>query len=290
MSRILDNPYRDVKDGRWIRGNLHVHPRPRENPSAAVQPYARLGYGFLGMTEHDHFYGPEEIRQWDRHGLVLLPGKEVTKNGPHVLQIGGDGRVEPDEDRQKVIDAIVAGGGFAVLNHPDIGPEFDHCPLDLMRRLKGYAGMEVYNASGWAGAGSPCATGKWDMLLSEGRRLWGFGSDDYHGPAAAGRAWNVACVHERTAESVLDALRCGRFYASTGVTIDRIEADGPFARVEAAGARRILAVSDYGKLAAFADGPWLELCVPDEATYIRFECWGAGQQCAWTQPFFVTSD
>ena len=31
----------------------------------------------------------------------------------------------------------------------------------------------------------------------------------------------------------------------------------------------------------------LEVEVPADAGYVRFECWGAGETFAWTQPFFI---
>jgi len=286
MPESLDHPYDDLRNGRWIRGSLHVHPRPKDSPWAAADRYAQLGYGFLGMTEHDYFYGPDEIAEWESRGVVLLPGCEVTRNGPHILQIGGRSAAEPQEDRQAVIDAITSEGGFAIVNHPNTGPDFNQCPVELLRQWTGYLGVEVFNASGLRGAGNACATDKWDMLLSGGRRLWAFAGDDHHRPIDAGRGWLQAFVRQRSVEGVLDALRSGRFYASTGVTINRIDVDGLFVRVEAADAHRIAAIREDGRRLASVDAHALEVHVPADATYVRFECWGQGEHRAWTQPFW----
>ena len=287
MSSLIDHPYQDLRDGVWLRGNLHNHPRPKDQPDQLAQRYAQFGYGFLALTEHDQTYLPDDIRDWNHCGLVLIPGNEISANGQHILHVGAHRHIEPHADRQRAIDEIGQDGGFAIVNHPNIGPNFGHDKLELMRQLQGYRGLEIFNASGLRGAGNCVATDKWDILLSEGRRLWGFASDDYHQPSDAGRAWLMAYVKERSVEGVMAALRSGRFYASTGVAIGAIAVDGRHIRVETRNAQRIMAIGDNGRGLALADADALEVYVPPEATYVRFECWGSGGRQAWTQPFFA---
>ena len=287
MSIAFDNPYSDLEGGAWLRGNLHNHPRPRDRPDSLARRYAGLGYGFLALTEHDQTWQAEDIVDWDHCGLVLIPGNEVSANGQHILHVGAHRHVEPHADRQRVIDEIRADGGLAIVNHPSIGPQFGSATLELLRQREGYTGLEICNASGLSGAGSHLATDKWDMLLSAGRRMWGFASDDYHEPADAGRAWLAAYVAERTVEGVMAALRAGRFYASTGIDISGVMVDGRHIRVEPANAARIIAVTDNGRGLAIGDGTALDVHVPPDATYVRFECLGRGFRQAWTQPFFA---
>lgn len=287
MSRFLNCPYQDLTGGFWLRGNLHAHPLPADRPFDLVGRYAQFGYGFLGLTAHDKFHGFDDISDWDRHGLILLPGNEVSKGGPHILHIGADRRIEPSEDRQQVIDEINATAGFAIVNHPNTGAKFDNCSLELMQQWTGYLGLEIFNANGLRSAGSPYATNKWDILLSQGRRLWGFASDDYHRPVDAGQGWIMAWVQERSVDGILDAIRAGSFYASTGVTIERIDVDDLHVRISTRDAHRIVARCDNGRGFAIADTHTLEVHVPDNVTYVRFECWGVGDRRAWTQPFWV---
>ncbi len=58
-------------------------------------------------------------------------------------------------------------------------------------------------------------------------------------------------------------------------------------RIETANAQRIVAMQQWSKRFASADERLIEVDVPDGAPYVRFECWGAGESFAWTQPFFV---
>ena len=94
-------------------------------------------------------------------------------------------------------------------------------------------------------------------------------------------------MSDRSPEAVVAALRAGRFYASTGVVIDLIEVSGETIRIRAPNAGRIVALMQTGRRFAQADAPEIEVTVPEHARYVRFECWGAGESFAWTQPFFV---
>ena len=125
--------------------------------------------------------------------------------------------------------------------------------------------------------GNALATDKWDTLLSEGRRLWGFASDDYHKPSDAGRAWLMAYVKERSIEGVLAALRGGRFYASTGVDIAAIAVDDRHIRVETRNAQRIAAIGDYGRVLALADGSGQCACAGQPASAVRRAVGAAGR-------------
>ena len=84
----------------------------------------------------------------------------------------------------------------------------------------------------------------------------------------------------------MEMLRAGRFYCSTGVTIDEIEVDGHHIRVRAANAGRIAAWREGSAGVAVTDGNSLEVHVPDTALYVRFECYGDAGRSAWTQPIF----
>ena len=101
------------------------------------------------------------------------------------------------------------------------------------------------------------------------------------------RGWNMVYVRERTVEAIVEALRNGCFYASTGVVITRIAVDCNRIRLETEDADRIVAQGDFGQRFAEVDGTAAEVTVPDTTRYVRFECWGRGEQFAWTQPFWT---
>jgi len=291
--RII-HPYTDLTGGQWRRGNLHTHTtasdgqRPLQD---VVDDYAARGHNFLMISDHDVYTDPDTLAACDARGMTLLPGNEISRGGPHLLHVGATCRIEPDPDRQQVIDAIGAAGGFAVVNHPNWQAAFDHCPLESMRTWTGYTGMEIYNAVIGRLDGSPYATNKWDMLLAAGRRIWGFANDDSHrSENDSGLGWNMVYTRDRTAAGLVAAMRQGCFYASTGVDITAITVTDDRIRIATSNARRIVALEQIGRRFETVDGDTIDVAIPAKSTYVRFECWGDGEQFAWTQPFFIERD
>jgi len=52
---------------------------------------------------------------------------------------------------------------------------------------------------------------------------------------------------------------------------------------------RIAAIQNVGKRFAVVDTGVIEVQAPQNASCVRFECWGVGERMAWTQPFFMES-
>jgi hypothetical protein len=256
-----------------------------------VADYERRGYDFLAISDHDKFVPPEDYR--GRTGMTLVGGVETSANGPHILHVDASAVVEPVKDRQAVLDEIQRQGGFAVLNHPNWQAHFDHFPQAMMESLGGYAGIEVYNGVIERLEGSALASDRWDRLLGTGRRVWGFAHDDSHRPGDVGLAWNVVQSEDRGAGAIVLALRQGRFYASTGVTVRGVRVEGATIRVETEGAQRIRFISRMGVIRATVDNSEAAFTLPEDEEearkllYVRAECYGLGGRCAWTQPIFI---
>jgi hypothetical protein len=128
---------------------------------------------------------------------------------------------------------------MAIFNHPNFERHFNHFPQELMETLEGAVGLEVYNGLVERYSGAALASDRWDRLLSKGKWLWGFGTDDSHRPEDIGIAWIVVQAEKRTAASILDGIRHGRFYASTGVTIKEVTVTGRTVEINTEDAQRI---------------------------------------------------
>jgi len=290
MPRI-ENPYAGLTGARLrLRGNLHAHSTlsdGRLEPQRVIDAYAELGYGFLELSDHDRLADRRTLERYENRGMALIAGNEISAGGPHIQHVDASELVAPDPDRQNVIRGIERTGGFAIVNHPNWQERFDHCPIADMERWQGYLGVEIYNGVICRLPGSPYATGKWDMLLSKGRRVWGFANDDFHRPEDLALGWNVAFCNERSPAAVAAALAAGAFYASTGVVIGAITVTGTTITVETENARKVVAVADHGRRIAQSRGSAITVEVPAGVSYVRFECLGCGEEQAWTQPFFV---
>jgi hypothetical protein len=288
MSQMVESPY--LEGGfEWLRGNLHAHTTLTDgqlSPEEVIAAYEALGYEFLAISDHDLLVDP--ARYQGLTAMTLIPADEITRNGPHLLAVEIERVVEPERDRQATIDATREQGGFAILNHPNWQEQYSHFPQELMERLSGYLGIEIYNGVIERLEGSAHAVDRWDRLLSTGRRLWGFAHDDFHVPGDLGRGWNVVQARDRSAREICAALREGRFYASTGVAIEEIRAEGGTLTIRAPGAQRIRLIGAWGRELAYVDAAEASFSCGDEnEPYVRIECHGAGVRCAWTQPFWL---
>jgi len=288
----IENPYNGAsKSATWLLGNLHTHTTRSDGtrpPQEVIDDYAKRGYDFLMISDHDICTSPEDYQHWDSRGMVMIPGNEISAAGPHLLHVNADSRVDPVPDRQGVIDRCTSGRSFAIVNHPNWGENFAHCKQEFLETWRGYAGIEIYNGICEYLPGSGFATDRWDQLLSAGRRIWGFANDDHHwhDQKQIEMGWN-AVLAEKNLDNIIAAMKVGRFYASTGVQIEQIEVNSDKIAIQTQNADRIIARSDFGRRFADTEGSSIQVQIPDGATYVRFDCHGPNRSFAWTQPFFI---
>jgi len=231
----------------WYKGNIHTHTTESDgdaSPERVVSWYRRHGYDFLVLSDHNHLtlldYGSGK-RRFKRP--LMRPGEEVSvsiQGGAipiHVNGIGITRVVEPVDAGEVVptlqanVDAIVAAGGIASINHPNYQWAFNQ---EAIRRVAGASLLEVFNAhpvvDTHGAAGRPSSEEIWDGVLSAGRVIFGVASDDSHNykdfsseRSNPGRGWVMVRAPELTSEAIVEALANGQFYASTGVVLEEIE-------------------------------------------------------------------
>jgi hypothetical protein len=288
MAVSIDSPYYNGPGAVWLKGNLHTHTTRSDGvlpPQETIAKYTAKGYDFLMLSDHDTLGEPEKL---DGNGMLLIRGNEISAGGPHLLHVGANRRIEPDENRQQVIDAVNADGGLAILCHPNWQEHFNHYTFEKLLELKNYAGIEILNGTCLRLPGEARATDKWDRLLATGRMVWGYGNDDMHKDYEQALSWTVVRAKERSVPAVLDALKTGSCYVSSGVEIDQIRATGSVLHVCAPTAQAMAVFADYGARLRYQLGNEIYFDVADlKQTYVRVECYGPAGQMAWTQPLVI---
>ena len=221
----MELPWR--AEGEWLRAALHTHSTNSDgelSPRDVVRHYARAGYDVVALTDHWHRSVAPSTAE-----VVVLPGVELNCMLPgdrdgHVLGIGIERDPAELEGERRDLDEtgewIVGQGGVAYLAHPywtGARPAGFSLPASV-------TGIEVFNAGCELEVGRGLSSVHWDELLEDGRQCPALATDDSHHPGFdTDHAWTW--LHAgRTAESVLDALRAGRFYGSTGPAIHDVEA------------------------------------------------------------------
>jgi len=228
----LRNPF--TAPGEWCKANFHTHTTTsdgRASPEETAELYRKAGYKVLALTDH---WATNDVSGLSSKGLLVIGGIEYhpvcagrERGNPHHL-VGvnvphGFGFPKREHtDPNAAIRAVKRAGGESFLAHPLwCGHRYDH-----YAGLKGLIGVEVYNGTcdriGRAGGDHD-----WCYLLDEGRVLGGLAVDDTHGPGDRFRGWVWLKLEELTVPAVMDALRTGCYFSSTGPRItDFRVADG----------------------------------------------------------------
>ena len=233
---------------KWFKGNIHTHTNESDgdaSPKRVVGWYRRHGYDFLVLSDHNHRtlldYGTGK-RRFRRP--LMIPGEEVSiriDDGNKAVHLGAVGItrvVEPIDATgvvatlQANVNAIREAGGIAAINHPNFTWAFDH---EAISQVRGAHLLEVFNGhprvNVYGAGGRPGYEEIWDKVLSTGLPIWGVATDDSHqfkGEFAPhrinpGRGWVMVRALELEVDAVVDAMRAGEFYASTGVVLDELE-------------------------------------------------------------------
>lgn len=292
----LISPYSN--QGVWLRGSLHIHSKFSECgwhslPEIAL---AYRDYDFLAVTDHDHLTDARSAFQ----DKLLFRGYEVS-GARHMLLVEPPfGDTLPDntfscEHYDMLAEKTAASGGFSVVNHPTrISGQSWSCEEIL--HAPHVQGMEIYSGDG-IHVEEDIGVRLWDRVLSAGHRIWGVGNDDFHHWGQERRVWNVVQVQERSCAAVMQALRQGNFYVSTGYGFDAIEVDGADVRFRLkSGSPLFTEAYKYltlfgknGEVLAEKTGYFQEFCyhATGNEGYIRAEVYLAGGYCGLSQPIFV---
>ncbi len=189
---------------------------------------------------------------------------------------------------------IDAAGGLSQLNHPQWHWGMSSELLGALA-AEGLRVVEIANVQfeRWnAGdATHPSTEALWDVALTAGHTLWGVASDDAHdyeedggGKYPAGGGW-IMVDAPREPAAIVAAIRDGRFYASTGVSLTRAAAFDGALEVEVApespGEHSIRFISD-GAVVREVRGR--EARHPLAGTYVRAVIERSDGARAWVQP------
>ncbi len=200
-------------------------------------------------------FGEIERRLNQPGKFLLIQGEEISDkydrypihmNASNVAELitprGGESVAETIQNNVNAVMTQRERTGQSTLihlNHPNFG--FAVTAEDLMR-VVGEKFFEVYNGHPSvynAGNETHSSTERmWDIILT--RRIdefdlplmYGIAVDDGHNyhripsrQAEPGRGWVVVLAEELSAETLIEALEAGQFYASSGVSLKRIAID-----------------------------------------------------------------
>ncbi len=319
----------------WFKGNTHTHSNNRggdSTPGEVAQWYRQHDYDFLVISDHNYLANigilqqeiDRLIKKEEKKPFLLVPGEEVSNSitiqeRRHVIHVNGIGTnrtigsLEGDSVRhlmQITIDEVHDAGGFPHVNHPNFYWSLTADDLYSMKRLRHF---EIFNGhpavNVYGGSQQPSLEELWDDLLSRGRIYYGVATDDAHAfkewgrhLSNPGRGWIVVRAHELSRKALIEAMRAGHFYASTGVQLDDVSMTENSLRLKIkqeefsepgksqnAAHYRTYFIGQGGKILKIDESLEPSYQLQPQDLYIRAKVASSNGTHAWTQPLFTPS-
>lgn len=213
----------------WYKGNTHIHTPASDGGKTLAEiadMYASVSYDFLFCT--DHWVASDIDYDSENYPLLWLDGIEL--DGPddrrdyyHIVCLGAFTGISREMGLVAAMQAARAQGGILILAHPHwTGNSFE----EALRW--DFDGVEVYNhVCRWLN-GKGDGNAYWSAMLERAPTTLAFAADDTHAkPTHPGwnGGWIVVNAPELSRHAMLDAIRAGNFYASTGPDFHTITGD-----------------------------------------------------------------
>ncbi len=281
----------------FYKANFHCHTTESDGklcPLSVAEFYQQAGYDILSITDH------HTVTEINNNQILLIPGIEIDYNLPgqwvHIIGLGMKHTISALWNRfgtpQEGIDLIRSLGGIAVLAHPAWSlntPAF-------MSSLTGLSGVEIWNSVSTLplNADRADSSSLLDVTWACGGELIPvFANDDSHPyKSEAGVAATMVQAEELTIPAVMNALKTGRFYGTTGPLIHQIENRN--------NQEIIVHCSPAESVIFYSNSPWapgrsvikhdLTECnyfVQKNERFIRIEVRDSAGKKAWSAPFKV---
>ncbi|MDJ0612788.1 MAG: CehA/McbA family metallohydrolase [Rhizobiaceae bacterium] len=296
--------------GKFFKGNLHTHSNVSDGalpPEEVCKRYRENGYDFLALT--DHFVGAygypiTNTLPFRTNSFTTMLGAELhsgaMENGEiwHILAVGlpenfdpsNSPRFTPSEDQEsgpEIAKRAYEAGAFVAIAHP----EWSGLTMNDARSIAHAHAVEIYNH----GCEVECDRGRGfyvlDQLLSENRKLTLCATDDahFHAPDQFG-GWVMVKAEANEPEALLDALKAGRHYSSTGPEIHNIVWGSETVEVECSPACNI-AVLGFGSRTAGKNGKGIthaEIATNalSHSKWMRISVTDENGKSAWSNPVY----
>ena len=128
----------------------------------------------------------------------------------------------------------------------------------------------------------------WDSVLSTGRLMYGVASDDSHRESHQGKGWIMVYASSNNQDTIVEAIRRGDFYASTGIIIDTVSYSSTKIYVKSSNGETIKFFGKNGSLITTISGNEATYQIKGDELYVRAEVTNSASKRGWIQPYFVS--
>lgn len=319
-----------TKTGNWYKGNLHCHTTNSDGaltPAQVVDLYRKNGYSFLALSDHDIY--TDYRKELNTEEFIVLPaveasavlyqerGKSERLSVHHIHGILGTEEMQKKasaglfsnmerlpilkfyeswngaEVAQNLENELEAHGCVTTYNHPVWSrvKEKDFIDLD------GITALEIFNYGTEIESGTGFDTIHWDVMLRNGKKVFGFASDDNHNEEKLDDSFGgyiVVKADNLDHESIIQSVINGNYYSSSGPDIYDWGIRDGVAYVECSPVQRVhfIAGNLINAGATVLSKPNQELTraeiqLKGNESYIRVECIDKSGKIAWSNPLFL---
>lgn len=291
------------RSGHFYRGNLHTHSTNSDgsfSPEDTCRMYKEAGYDFISLSDHfmERFDYPisdtRNLRDEKFTTLIaaeLHQGKITVGETWHVLAVG----IPPDfarplegETSPQIARRAADAGAFIGIVHPS----WYGLTIEDAKTIDCAHAVEIYNHGSHVEVDRGEDWPFCDQLLNEGWRLSGYATDDAHQMTHdAFGGWMMVHADSLDPDALLESMKAGRYYSSTGPKIHDVRIEGDEIHIECdpayvisaqgRGSRSLTAMGDAltntsFPIDRFKDG------------YIRLTVTTAENKRAWTNPIWFS--
>ncbi len=275
----------------WYRGNTHTHSQlPDIDDRATIAGwYKNAGYDFLLISDHNYDvnqqnYCPDHLTTAT---FLMICGVELS-NSRHVTALEINQYISGESSLQDAVTRTLNAGGVPILNHPQDPVVSSSTFLSTV----GLNQIEIVN--GERLSQTPATEILWDQILSasNGRLVYGVAADDnHHTQSKTGRGWIVVRSPALNKVDILDNIRNGNFYTSTGIVLNDyvIDFTAKTITIDSQNGNTIIFIGNNGTILKTVSGAIATYQVTGAEKYVRAKITNTAGKMAWTQPIFVTS-
>lgn len=291
--------------GRFYRGNLHTHSTLSDgklSPDEVCRVYQDAGYDFIALTDHfmqQFNYPVADTRAFRSETFTTLLGAELHAGRTeldqlwHILAVGlplDFSAPTADETGPQIAARALDAGAYVAAAHPQW---YSLTEADILSLGRIHA-VEVFNGTAVDHNDRADSWHITDVLLARGQRYTVCATDDAHfNPERSdfmlGWVWVKSAA--LTPDALLEALKTGDYYSSTGPQIHDIDVvPGEKVTVKCSPAERIF-ITGAGPISNSVHGPGIrggEFSLNRfRSPYLRVVVRDRNGKNAWSNPIWL---
>ncbi len=284
---IIAGFYSVSGQSKWYKGQVHTHTTKSDGdltPQQMTQKYRDLGYSFVFITDHNTVTPIDNLSGSD---FLVFTGEELSTDA-HWGALNLKTTIDPSRlTGQQCIDRINAQNAIPVLNHPRWSWIYFSCQ-DVLS-LQNINHMEIFNTITCNSWSYPNYTDLWDEVLSSGRKIYGIATDDFHTVQNENHwylniGWIMVRAAGLTRDNILNAIRTGDFYSSTGPAFTELKNENGLITVGVDKNCTIRFIGKNGQVFKEVSGTAATYQAAGTEGYVRVDAFSSGTKHAWSQP------